>query len=96
MSNESKDSSINEEIESNATEQAEEAVTGELLDDAEVEESSVSGAVDEQIHLGTCRAAVHITHQDHVGILVHDLADIVNLSHAGTLAERQVQDQHDQ
>ncbi len=49
MSNESKDSSVNEEIENNATEQVEEAVVGELLDDIETEEGVASGAVDEQI-----------------------------------------------
>jgi molecular chaperone GrpE len=49
VSNESKDSSVNEEIENNATEQVEEAVVGELLDDIETEEGVASGAVDEQI-----------------------------------------------
>jgi molecular chaperone GrpE len=49
VSNESKDSPINEEVENNAAEQLEEAKTGELIDDVEAEESAVIDAVDEQI-----------------------------------------------
>ncbi len=49
MSNESKDSPINEEVENNAAEQPQEAVTGELVDDVEAELSAASEEVDEQI-----------------------------------------------
>ncbi|MFT7490884.1 MAG: molecular chaperone GrpE [Pseudohongiellaceae bacterium] len=49
MSNESKDSPINEEVENNAAEQPQEVVTGELVDDVEAELSAASEEVDEQI-----------------------------------------------
>lgn len=49
MSNESKDSPINEDVENSVAEQVEEAIAGELIDDVEVEENTVTGAVYEQI-----------------------------------------------
>ena len=49
MSNESKDSPVNEEVEDSAAEQVQEAIAGELIDDVESDESSGLGAVDEQI-----------------------------------------------
>lgn len=49
MSNESKDSPVNEEVENSAAEQVEEAIAGELIDDVESDESSDLRAVDEQI-----------------------------------------------
>jgi molecular chaperone GrpE len=49
VSNESKDSPINEEVENNAAEQPQEVVTGELVDDVEAELSAASEEVDEQI-----------------------------------------------
>ena len=49
MSNESKDSPVNEEVENSAAEQVQEAITGELIDDVESDERSDLGAVDEQI-----------------------------------------------
>jgi molecular chaperone GrpE len=48
VSNESKDSSVNEE-ENNATEQLEEVMAGELLDEVEAEQGSASGEFDDQI-----------------------------------------------
>jgi molecular chaperone GrpE len=49
VSNESKDSPINEDVEDSVAEQVEEAIAGELIDDVEVEENAVTGAVYEQI-----------------------------------------------
>lgn len=49
MSNESKDSPINEDVENSVSEQVEEAIAGELIDDVEAEENAVTGAVYEQI-----------------------------------------------
>ncbi len=49
MSNESKDSPISEDVENSVTDQIEEAIAGELIDDVEIEENAVTGAVDEQI-----------------------------------------------
>lgn len=49
MSNESKDSPINEDVENSVAEQVEEAIAGELIDDVEAEENAVTGAVYEQI-----------------------------------------------
>jgi molecular chaperone GrpE len=49
VSNEPKDSPINEDVENSVTEQIEEAIAGELIDDVEVEENTVTGVFDEQI-----------------------------------------------
>jgi molecular chaperone GrpE len=49
VSNESKDSPINEDVENSVSEQVEEAIAGELIDDVEAEENAVTGAVYEQI-----------------------------------------------
>ena len=49
MSNESKDSPINEDVENNVAEQVEEAIAGELIDDVEAGENAVTDAVYEQI-----------------------------------------------
>lgn len=49
MSNESKDSPINEDVENSVAEQIEEAIAGELIDDVEAGENAVTGAVYEQI-----------------------------------------------
>jgi molecular chaperone GrpE len=49
VSNESKDSPVNEEVEDSTAEQVEEAIAGELIDDVESDENSDLGAVDEQI-----------------------------------------------
>ncbi|MFT4609134.1 MAG: molecular chaperone GrpE [Cellvibrionaceae bacterium] len=49
MSNESKDSPINEDVENSVAEQVEEAIAGELIDDVEAGENAVTGAVYEQI-----------------------------------------------
>ncbi len=49
VSNESKDSPVNEEVEDSTAERVEEAIAGELIDDVESDESSGLGAVDEQI-----------------------------------------------
>jgi molecular chaperone GrpE len=49
VSNESKDSPINEDVENSVAEQVEEAIAGELIDDVEAGENAVTGAVYEQI-----------------------------------------------
>ncbi len=49
MSNESKDSPINEDVENSVAEQVEEAIAGELIDDVEAGENAVTDAVYEQI-----------------------------------------------
>ena len=49
MSNESKDSPINEDVEISVAEQVEEAIAGELIDDVEAGENAVTDAVYEQI-----------------------------------------------
>jgi molecular chaperone GrpE len=49
VSNESKDSPINEDVENNVAEQVEEAIAGELIDDVEAGENAVTDAVYEQI-----------------------------------------------
>ena len=49
MSNESKDSPLNEEVKNNAAEQPQDAITGELIDDVEADLSAASEAVDEQV-----------------------------------------------
>jgi molecular chaperone GrpE len=49
VSNESKDSPINEDVENSVAEQVEEAIAGELIDDVEAGENAVTDAVYEQI-----------------------------------------------
>jgi len=47
VSNESKDSPVNEEVENNVAEQLEEAIAGELIEDAEADASTVSEAAEQ-------------------------------------------------
>ena len=44
MSNESKDSPISEDVENSVTDQIEEAIAGELIDDVEIEEKNESNS----------------------------------------------------